>query len=88
MSAHQTHQSAAGWLTTNPHPLVKVGQTAPKPPPAQDPNTPECFTLENVGAAVGKITPTLIVLWFASGVAFALGSGLIYHYVFSDHKRK
>lgn len=82
-----THKHGSEWLSTNPHPLVKVGQSAPQPPPAQDPNTPECFTLANMGAAVTKITPTLLVLWFARGVAFALGSGLIYHYVFSPQPK-
>ena len=57
---------------------VRVGQPGPPPPapPPAPPKPEETFTLSGLGAAIRQVTPTLLVVGIATGMALAIGSGI------------
>lgn len=64
-----------------PNTSLRVG-VDPQPTPKQ----PESFTLADLGAALKKITPSLLLIGIATGAAFAIGSGLVSRLVFKDRR--
>lgn len=61
------------------YPQVRIGQVPGPTPPAPPPPPPkpeETFTLSGLGAAIRQVTPTLLVVGIATGMALAIGSGI------------
>lgn len=74
-----------------PHPMA-FGAMVPAPPPAPGPapldDPAETFTLADLGKAIKHITPTLLLVGIATGAAFAIGSGLVSHFLFDRGRRR
>lgn len=60
------------------YPFARIGQADLVLPTKEEPEAPP----ETLGAALAKITPTLLIVGIATGAAFAIGSGLINRYFF------
>ena len=60
------------------HPYARIGQIRERPPIATDPpdQPQETFTLSGLGAAIRQVTPTLLIVGVATGMALAIGSGI------------
>lgn len=62
-------------------PIAAPMVAAPAPAPANEPPSGEHFTLADLGAAIKKVTPAVLILGIATGFAFALGNGIASKYV-------
>jgi len=69
-----------------PQPFWIVGGPTLLPQDPAQRDQGETFTLGDVKAALGKITPTLLLMGIATGAAFAIGGGLVSRFVFRDRK--
>lgn len=68
-------------LALNPNAMIPTAEDMPVA------ERGETFTLSDLGAALRKVTPTLLVVGIATGAAFAIGAGLINHFVFPPKRR-
>jgi len=78
-------------VSHTPHPMafgamVQAPPLPPGPAPLDDPA--ETFTLADLGKAIKHITPTLLLVGIATGAAFAIGSGLVSHFLFDRSRRR
>lgn len=74
---------AAPFAVGEPHPLSAApGPAPPAPTPAQMVTQDQDTFL----AALKKVTPTLLVVGIATGAAFAIGGGIVSHFVFAKRR--
>lgn len=81
---HSTRDSFGAMAPFEPTPPAPAPTPAPTPPAPKDDSL-----LGNIfGDALRQVTPTLLLVGIATGAAFAIGSGLVSRYVFSDGKKR
>ncbi len=57
------------------------------PPRLEVAPTEESFTISDIKTAITHVTPTLLIVGIATGAAFAVGSGLVHHFLFKGRRR-